>query len=152
MLGLKFQPLDDGEVLLFMAFCSCQKLLFPMNYSCTKTWSTAPKSNEIIIETSRKLWKKERNQTGRVVQRKRKEIRWGGVHAVKSYFFIRCGRNPVILWWSNSNQFPSDFIFNWIPYFITFQFSPWSKKILWIRPANLGKNPSHGRNPCFHTR
>jgi hypothetical protein len=38
MLGIKSQPLDDGEVLLFMAFCSCQKLLFPMNYSCTKTW------------------------------------------------------------------------------------------------------------------
>jgi hypothetical protein len=38
MLGIKSQPLDDGEVLLFMAFCSCQKLLFSMNYSCTKTW------------------------------------------------------------------------------------------------------------------
>jgi hypothetical protein len=62
------------------------------------------------METSRKLWrkgkksdregcaaKKERNQTGRVVQRKRKEIRRGGVHAAKSYFLIQCGRNPVIL-------------------------------------------------------
>jgi len=38
MLGIKSQPLDDDEVLLFMAFCSYQKLLFPMNYSCTKTW------------------------------------------------------------------------------------------------------------------
>jgi len=26
------------------------------------------------------------------------------------------------------------------------------KKILQIRPANLGKNPSRDRNPCFHTR
>jgi len=26
------------------------------------------------------------------------------------------------------------------------------KKILRIKPANLGKNPSRGRNPCFHTR
>ena len=26
------------------------------------------------------------------------------------------------------------------------------KKIFWTRPANLGKNPSRGRNPYFHTR
>jgi hypothetical protein len=26
------------------------------------------------------------------------------------------------------------------------------KKILRIRPANLGKNPFRGRNPCFHTK
>ena len=30
------------------------------------------------------------------MQQKRNEIRWGGVHAAKSYFLIRCGRNPVI--------------------------------------------------------
>jgi len=118
----------------FAAVKSC----CPMNYSCTKTWSAAPKSNEITMETSRKLRREEKNQTGRVVQRKRKEIRWGGVQAAKSYFLIRHGRILVILWWSSSNQFPSDFIFNWVPHFITFQFSPWSKKILWIKPANLG--------------
>jgi len=35
--------------------------------------------------------------------------------------------------------------FNSIPQFSTFRFSPWSKKILRISPANLGKNPSRGQ-------
>jgi hypothetical protein len=49
------------------------------------------------METSRKLWRKGKKSDREGCAAKRKEIRWGGVHAVKSYFFIRCGRNPVIL-------------------------------------------------------
>ena len=113
---------------------------------CCFLWIIAPQKRDLQLQNQmRESWKlagsygeKERNQTGRVVRRKRKEIRWGGVHAAKSYFLIRRGRIPIILWWSSSNQFPSDFIFNWIPHFSTSQFNPWSKKILWIRPANLG--------------
>jgi len=91
MLGLKFQPLDDGEVLLFMAFCSCQKLLFPMNYSCTKTSSTTPKSNEIIMETSRKLWRKGKksDREGCVAKKEKNQMGRGACYKVLFPYSVR---------------------------------------------------------------
>ena len=68
--------------------------------SCCFLWIIAAQKRDLQLQNqTRESWKlagscgeKERNQTGRVVQRKRKEIRWGGVHAAKSYFIIRRGR------------------------------------------------------------
>jgi len=40
--------------------------------------------------------KRENHGIQQEVAEKRKEIRWGGVHAVKSYFLIRRGRIPFI--------------------------------------------------------
>jgi len=66
-------------------------------------------------------------------------------------FLIRCGRNPVIYDDPPPLQLSISF-FNSIPHFSTFRFSPWSKKILQISLANLGKNSSRGQESLFNTR
>jgi len=66
-------------------------------------------------------------------------------------FLIRCGRNPVIYDEHSPPLQLSISFFNSIPHFSTFWFSPWSKKILRISPANLGKNPSRGQESLLST-
>ena len=66
-------------------------------------------------------------------------------------FPIRCGKKSCHLWWSNPPLQLSISFFNSIPHFSTFRFSPWSKKILRISPANLGKNSSRGQESLLST-
>jgi hypothetical protein len=63
--------------------------------------------------------KRENHGIQQEVAEKRKEIRWGGVHAAKSYFLIQRGRipafsdDPVPLFnFLKTNLFPSNFIFD----------------------------------------
>jgi hypothetical protein len=63
-------------------------------------------------------------------------------------FLIRCGRNDDSAPLSSFQYLSS--IKSLILALFNSILGP--KKILWIRPANLRKNPSRGRNPYFHTR
>jgi len=57
--------------------------------------------------------------------------------ATKSHFSYSVWKKSCHLWWSNPSP-AFNILLNSIPHFNNFRFSPWSKKILRISPANLG--------------
>jgi hypothetical protein len=130
-----------------------------------------------IMKTSRNSCadKRKELQMGRVVREKGKNFRRGGVlfktqmnstmlQSRISLFgvvkFLSFSDDPVPLFnFLKTSPFPSNFIFNQIPHFSTFQFSPWSKKSPSNRPvipriklANSSYNPSRNMILCFHVR
>jgi hypothetical protein len=129
------------------------------------------------MKTSRNSCAEKRKelQMGRVVREKGKNFRRGGVlfktqmnstmlQSRISLFgvvkFLSFSDDPVPLFnFLKTSPFPSNFIFNQIPHFSTFQFSPWSKKSPSNRPvipriklANSSYNPSRNMILCFHVR
>jgi len=127
--------------------------------SCCFLWIIAAQKRDLQLQNqTRESWKlagscgeKERNQTGRVVQRKRKEIRWGGVHAAKSYFIIRRGRFLSFM----MIQFQT--ISFWFhlqlnPLFYHFSIQSLVQKNPSNQACELGLNPSRGRILYFYIR
>jgi len=83
-------------------------------------------------------------------EKKRKEIRWT-VQLQSPIFLIRCGKNPVIYDDPaplSSYQCPSSIQSLNLAHFDSV-LGP--KKILWISPANLGKNLSCGQESLLST-
>jgi len=102
----------------------------------TKTWSSAPKIRH--------------DKKGKQQRKKKKEIRWR-VQLQSPIFLIRCGKNHVIY------DDPAPLSSFQCPFSIQslnlahFDSILGPKKILWISPANLGKNPSHSQESLLST-
>jgi len=99
----------------------------------------------MVFSSKNQAWL-ERN----TVEKKRKEIRWR-VQLQSPIFLIRCGKNPVICDDPaplSSFQCPSSIQSLNLEHFDSV-FGP--KKILWISPANLGKNPSRSQESLLST-